>query len=396
MIGISKLYCGGVHASDALRYGRMSSKLPSHLLQFSEDKKPVIVWNMTRTCNLNCVHCYSQSKNLQYNNELTLEQGKAFIDDISAFGSPVMLFSGGEPLMHPHFLDLCFYAKSKGMRAVISTNGTLITKELAHELKKVGLSYVGISLDGLESVHDRFRGKKGAFREAIDGINYAKEAGIKVGLRFTINKRNAQEIPGIFKLLEEENIPRVCFYHLVYAGRGTKLMEEDLSHEETRQTVDAILELTKEVYSRDNQKEVLTVDNHADGPYIYLKLLKEGKTEEAANVMSLLKMNGGNSSGVGIGCVSWDGEVYADQFWRHYSFGNVKERNFSEIWTDTSNPLMKQLKNKKEYVKGKCKDCKWLDICNGNFRVRSEAKEDDLWAPDPACYLTDEEIYDAK
>ena len=396
MIGISKLYCGGVHASDALRYGRMSSKLPSHLLQFSEDKKPVIVWNMTRTCNLNCVHCYSQSKNLQYNNELTLAEGKAFIDDISAFGSPVMLFSGGEPLMHPHFLDLCFYAKSKGMRAVISTNGTLITKELAKELKKVGLSYVGISLDGLESVHDRFRGKKGAFREAIEGINYAKEAGIKVGLRFTINKRNAQEIPGIFKLLEEENIPRVCFYHLVYAGRGTKLMEEDLSHEETRQTVDAILELTKEVYSRDNQKEVLTVDNHADGPYIYLKLLKEEKEEEAANVMSLLKMNGGNSSGVGIGCVSWDGEVYADQFWRHYSFGNVKERKFSEIWTDASNPLMKQLKNKKEYVKGKCKDCKWLDICNGNFRVRSEAKEDDLWAPDPACYLTDEEIYDAK
>jgi MoaA/NifB/PqqE/SkfB family radical SAM enzyme len=320
MIGISKLYCGGVHASDALRYGRMSSKLPSHLLQFSEDKKPVIVWNMTKTCNLNCIHCYSQSKNLQYNNELTLEEGKAFIDDISAFGSPVMLSSGGETLMQPHFLDLCLYAKSKGMRAVISTNGTLITKELARELKKVGLSYVGISLDGLESVHDRFRGKKGAFKEAINGINYAKEAGIKVGLRFTINKRNAQEIPGIFKLLEEENIPRVCFYHLVYAGRGTKLMEEDLSHEETRQTVDAILELTKEIYSRDNQKEVLTVDNHADGPYIYLKLLKEGKKEEAANVMSLLKMNGGNSSGVGIGCVSWDGEVYADQFWRHYSF----------------------------------------------------------------------------
>ncbi len=396
MIGISKLYCGGVHASDALRYGRMSSKLPSHLLQFSEDKKPVIVWNMTRTCNLNCIHCYSQSKNLQYNNELTLEEGKAFIDDISAFGSPVMLFSGGEPLMHPHFLDLCFYAKSKGMRAVISTNGTLITKELASELKKVGLSYVGISLDGLEAVHDRFRGKKGAFGEALEGINHAKEAGIKVGLRFTVNKRNAQEIPGIFKLLEEENIPRVCFYHLVYAGRGTKLIDEDLSLEETRQTVDTILELTKEIYSRDNQKEVLTVDNHADGPYIYLKLLKEGKREEAENVMSLLKMNGGNSSGVGIGCVSWDGEVYADQFWRHYSFGNIKERKFSEIWTDTSNQLMNQLKNKKAYVKGRCESCKWLDICNGNFRVRSEAKEGDLWAPDPACYLTDEEIYNGK
>ena len=393
MIGISKLYCGGVHASDALRYGRMSQNLPSHLLQFSEDKKPVIVWNMTKTCNLNCIHCYSQSKNLQYNNELTLEEGKAFIDDVSSFGSPVMLFSGGEPLMHPHFLDLAFYAKSKGMRAVISTNGTLITRELAQELKQVGLSYVGISLDGLSEVHDKFRGKKGAFTEAINGINYAKEAGIKVGLRFTINKRNAQEIPGIFKLLEEENIPRVCFYHLVYAGRGTKLMEEDLTHEEARQTVDTILELTKEIYLKDNAKEVLTVDNHADGPYIYLKLLKEGQTELAGNVMELLKMNGGNSSGVGIGSVSWDGEVYADQFWRHYSFGNVKERKFSEIWLDTaSNFLMKQLKNKKEYVKGRCAKCKWLDVCNGNFRVRSEAASGDLWSPDPACYLTDEEI----
>ncbi|HEC25267.1 MAG TPA: 12,18-didecarboxysiroheme deacetylase [bacterium] len=396
MIGISKLYCGGVHASDALRYGRMSNKLPSHLLQFSKDKKPVIVWNMIRTCNLNCIHCYSQSKNVKYNDELTLEEGRAFIDDASSFGSPVMLFSGGEPLMHPHFLDLCFYAKSKGMRAVISTNGTLITKELAAELKKVGLSYVGISLDGLETVHDKFRGKKGAFRDAISGINNAREAGIKVGLRFTINKRNAQEIPGIFRLLEEENIPRACFYHLVYAGRGTKLMDEDLSSEETRRTVDTILELTKEIYSRDNRKEILTVDNHADGPYIYLKLLREGKKEEAENVMSLLKMNGGNSSGVGIGCVSWDGEVYADQFWRYYSFGNVKERKFSDIWTDTSNPLMKQLKDKKAYVKGKCRNCKWLDVCNGNFRVRSEAKEGDLWSPDPACYLTDEEIYDAK
>lgn len=392
MIGISKLYCGGVHASDALRYGRTSSRLPSHLLQFSKDKKPVIVWNMIKTCNLNCIHCYSQSKNVQYDNELTLEEGKAFIDDISAFGAPVMLFSGGEPLMHPHFLDLCFYAKSKGMRAVISTNGTLITRELAIELKKVGLSYVGISLDGLETVHDKFRGKKGAFREAMEGINYARDAGIKVGLRFTINKRNAQEIPGIFKLLEEENIPRVCFYHLVYAGRGTKLISEDLSLEETRQTVDTILELTKEIYARDNAKEVLTVDNHADGPYIYLKLLKEGKKEEAENVMSLLKMNGGNSSGVGIGCVSWDGEVYADQFWRHHSFGNVKEKKFSKIWTDTSEPLMKQLKNKKAYVKGRCLDCRWLDVCNGNFRVRSEAKDGDLWSPDPACYLTDEEI----
>jgi radical SAM protein with 4Fe4S-binding SPASM domain len=136
---------------------------------------------------------------------------------------------------------------------------------------------------------------------------------------------------------------------------------------------------------------VLTVDNHADGPYIYLRLLKEDP-QRAQEVLELLKWNEGNNSGRGIGCVSWDGQVHADQFWRHYSFGNVKERPFSEIWMDTSNPLMAKLKEKKKHVTGRCAECRWLDICGGNFRVRAEAVSGDVWAPDPACYLTDEEI----
>jgi len=391
MIGISKLYCGTVEPSDALRYGRMSSKLPSHLLQFSKDKRPVVVWNVTQRCNLKCVHCYAHAKNIAFDNELSLSEGKILIDDLAAFGVPVMLFSGGEPLIRKDLTELAAHAVKKGMRAVISTNGTLITPQIAQTLKDIGLSYVGISLDGMEEIHDRFRGVKGAFRLALKGIENCKKADIKVGLRFTINTSNAGQIPEIFKLLEEMDIPRVCFYHLVYSGRGSELVKEDLSHEESRKTVDLIMDLTKQLHDKNNSKEVLTVDNHADGPYVYLRLLKENP-ERARDVLELLEMNEGNSSGIGIGCISWDGEVYADQFWRHYSFGNVRNRPFSKIWTDTSDPLMKKLKEKKRHAKGRCATCRWLDICAGNFRVRSEAVTGDVWAPDPACYLTDEEI----
>ncbi len=391
MIGISKLYCGTVEPSDALRYGRMSSKLPSHLLQFSRDKRPVIVWNITRRCNLKCIHCYAHAKNISLDSELSTQQGKNLLDDLAAFGVPVILFSGGEPLTRKDLPELAAYAVKKGMRAVISTNGTLITPQKAQTLKKIGLSYVGISLDGMEEINDRFRGVKGAFRSALEGIENCKKAGIKVGLRFTINKSNVDEIPKIFQLLEERDIPRACFYHLVYSGRGTNLVNEDLPHQESRKAVDLIMDLTKKLHDKGHSKEVLTVDNHADGPYLYLRLLRENP-ERAREVLELLQMNEGNSSGIGIGCISWDGQVHADQFWRHYSFGNVKDRPFSEIWTDTSDPLMKKLKEKKKHAKGRCATCKWLDICAGNFRVRSEAVTGDIWAPDPACYLTDEEI----
>lgn len=391
MIGISKLYCGTVEPSDALRYGRHSGKLPSHLLQFSADKKPVVVWNVTRRCNLKCVHCYAQADSVGAPDELSTAEGKKLIDDLSRFGSPVLLFSGGEPFMRPDLSELAAYAVEKGMRAVVSTNGTLISKDMAKVLKKIGLSYVGISLDGMEEVNDHFRGVKGAFAGAMRGIRNCREAGIKVGLRFTINKLNVAEIPAIFDLLEQEEVPRICFYHLVYAGRGSKLVEEDLAHEETRRVVDIIIDRTADLHRRGKPKEVLTVDNHADGPYVYLRMVKEN-SPRAAEVLELLKMNEGNNSGRGIGCISWDGSVHADQFWRYYSFGNVRQRPFSEIWTDLSNPLMAALKNKKAHVQGRCAQCKWLDICAGNFRVRAEAVTGDIWAPDPACYLTDKEI----
>lgn len=391
MIGISKLYCGTVEPSDAIRYGRKSRQLPSHLLQFSADKKPVVVWNSTRRCNLKCVHCYSHSKDIDYTGEMNTEEAKRFIDGLAEFGTPVLLFSGGEPLLRKDLFELISYTRGKGIRAVISTNGTRITEDTAKKLGEAGLSYVGVSIDGLKTIHDKFRGVDGSFEQALRGIRSCRKAGVKVGLRFTINKVNVDDIPGVFSLLETEEIPRICFYHLVYTGRAAEIVEDDLDHKRSRETVDLIINETDLLHKKGFPAEVLTVDNHCDGVHLYLRMLRE-KSPRAAQVLELLQMNGGNSSGVGISSVSWDGSVYPDQFWRHYSVGNVRERPFGDIWTDPKEPLLVGLRDRKKLLQGKCARCVWQDICNGNFRVRAEAIHHDVWAEDPACYLTEEEI----
>jgi 12,18-didecarboxysiroheme deacetylase len=391
MIGISKLYLNKVEVSDPLRYGRHSSKLPSHLLQFSKDKKPVVVWNVTSRCNLTCTHCYA-SVGQNTGHELSTPQALAVIDDLAAFGCPVLLFSGGEPFVRPDILTLARYATQKGLRVVFSTNGTLIDEKLAAEIKSIGVSYVGISMDGMEEIHDQFRNRKGAFQLALAGIRHCREAGVKVGLRVTMTQDNVKDIPAIFDLMEAERVPRLCLYHLVYCGRGAELAALDLPPDVRRATLDLIIDRTKQLHDKGFPVEVLTVDNHCDGPYLYLRMLRE-KNPLAEDVMTLLKMNAGNSTGLGIACISWDGTVFPDQFWRTKPVGNVLEKPFSEIWGNPPpDSLLYNLRRKKELVTGRCVTCRFLDICGGNFRARAEAATGDLWGVDPACYLTDEEI----
>jgi radical SAM protein with 4Fe4S-binding SPASM domain len=313
------------------------------------------------------------------------------LDDLAAFGVPVFLFSGGEPLLRDDLYELGAYAVGRGLRTVISTNGTLIDRGAAARIKEAGFSYVGISLDGIGGTNDRFRGQAGAFDAALRGIQACTEVGVRTGLRLTLNRHNYEDLNSIFDLLEEEQIRRACFYHLVYAGRGARIQSDDLSLAESRDAVDLIFDRTEDFSRRGVEIEILTVDNHTDGPYL-LRRLQAQQPERAEEVLQLLRWNGGNSTGIGIGAVDHLGHVHADQFWQHYNFGSVRERPFSQIWTDTSDPLMAGLKNRKPLLKGRCAKCHYLDICNGNFRVRAEAVYDDVWAPDPACYLSDEEI----
>jgi radical SAM protein with 4Fe4S-binding SPASM domain len=272
---------------------------------------------------------------------------------------------------------------------------------MAQTIKKVGFTYVGISLDGIGAINDNFRGVEGAFDRAVAGIRHCKAVGQRVGLRMTLTDHNIDQLPAIFDFVEAEGIDRICFYHLVYAGRGGKIRSNDLALEKTRWAVDYICNRTKQLVESGKDIEVLTVDNHTDGPYVLLKLQREQEQgcqhacpEHAEQVEELLRRNGGalSSSGVGIGNIDFVGNVHPDQFWMHYTLGNVRKRPFSEIWQDESNPLLAGLRNRAEKVHGRCRTCKFWDMCGGALRVRADLTYGDPWAPDPACYLTDEEI----
>ncbi len=391
MLAVSRLLNGTVTPSDALRYGRRTDSGPAHLLHYSKDKKPVVVWNASRRCNLSCMHCYSDSHDRDYPGELTTDEGRRLLDELSAFGIPTVIFSGGEPLLRPDVFELAAHAKGLGLRCVLSTNGTLISSQVARKIKEAGFSYVGISLDGIGPVHDKIRGKKGAYQEALAGLRRCRDEGVRVGLRFTVHRKNVDQLPAIFDLLETEDIPRCCIYHLAYAGRGDRMRAYDLTPQETRAAMDIVFDRARDFHERGQEKEILTVDNHTDGVYLYLRLQQE-QPHRAEEVHQMLAWNGGNQSGIAIAAVGPQGDVFADQFSGHYAFGNVRQRPFSAIWTDADEPRMAVLKDRKAALKGRCRSCRYLHICNGNLRVRAERYFDDFLAPDPACYLTDEEI----
>ena len=391
MLSVTRLLNGTATPADALRYGRLTGKVPSHLLHFSADKKPVVVWNVTQRCNLFCMHCYASSRNREYTGELTTDEGLRLLDDLAQFGAPTLLFSGGEPTTRLDLFELVSHASASGLRCVLSTNGTLITAEAADKIAESGFTYVGVSLDGIGEVHDRIRGKRGAFKEALRGLRLCRDRGVRVGLRFTVHRKNMDQLPDIFDLLETEGIDRCCVYHLAYAGRGDKIRSFDLTPAETRGSVEYIFDRVQDYERRGIVKEILTVDNHADNVLLY-KRVRRDAPERAGDVYQMLEWNGGNQSGIAIACVDPKGNVHADQFSWNYTLGNVRERPFSEIWADATEPRMAILKDRKAYLKGRCAGCKWLGVCNGNLRVRAERYFNDFLAPDPACYLTDEEI----
>ncbi|WP_346355709.1 putative heme d1 biosynthesis radical SAM protein NirJ1 [Azotosporobacter soli] len=385
MIGVSKLLCDTNNFGDSLRYAK-----GSHGQQHGAvaGMGPVVAWNVTRTCNLKCVHCYADSDAQKYDGELTTAEALRFIDDCAAFKVPVLLLSGGEPLIRPDIFQLVEYANQRGIRTTFSTNGTLIDAALAQKIKSLNVGYVGISLDGLGEANDKFRGKSGAFEQALRGIRHCLAVDQRVGLRFTINRYNFHDLENVFQLIETEKIPRVCFYHLVYSGRAAEMMQHDVTHQESRQAMDLIIAKAKQL---GDKCEILTVDNHADIVYLYMKY-REKNPVLAERIWELMNRNGGNRSGIAFANVDPLGNVHSDQFTQNHTFGNVRERAFGEIWTDMSNPILAGLKDRKPLLKGRCAACKWLGVCNGNFRARAEAATGDFWESDPACYLTDEEI----
>jgi Fe-coproporphyrin III synthase len=398
MIDISVLYGGLETPSTPHRYGRAITQIdpPAHqcmaVARSAASRRPIVVWNLTRTCNLKCVHCYTDSAAAKYPGELMTQQCKRVLDDLADFRVPAVLFSGGEPLVREDLFELAAYARQRGLHVVLSTNGTLIHADSAKRLKELEFAYIGISLDSaIPAVHDEFRGVKGAFDRTIRGFRHCVDVGQKVGLRLTLTRHTAHELGRIFDFLEQEGINRACFYHLCPSGRGVSL--HALTHQQSRDAMDTIFTRSAAMIARGERFEILTVDNHCDGPYLYLRMLRENHPR-AQQVLEMLRWNGGGrfSSSVGIGNIDFHGNVHADQFSMFRSFGNVKERRFSDIWQDVSNPIMAGLKERLPLLKGRCADCKFKEVCGGAMRARAEAVTGDAWASDPACYLTDAEI----
>ncbi|MCQ2388122.1 MAG: radical SAM protein [Kiritimatiellae bacterium] len=380
MTSVSKLLFGNDEPNDRLRYAE------------GVHGRPVVVWNVTAACNLRCAHCYAAvDAAAGAPKELSTEEAFRVVDDLAAFKAPVLLFSGGEPFLRQDVFALAERAKNAGLRVTFSTNGTLIDDAKADRLAALGVGYVGVSVDGTEQVHDAFRRRPGAYRASLAAIRRLLARGVKVGLRVTLTRHNVACIPALFELLRAEGVPRICLYHLVYTGRGAEIAASDLSAAERRAALDAVVAETRKCFDAGKPVEVLTVDNHCDGPYLYERACAEGPgfaRRSPESMLALLKLNGGNASGSGIASISWDGTVFPDQFWRNRPVGNVRAKPFSEIWGDPPpGSLLAQLRERRPLLPEKCRACKWLSACNGNFRARGEAVAGDAWGMDPACYL---------
>jgi heme d1 biosynthesis radical SAM protein NirJ len=364
---------------------------PTPLLPKRAPAGPVVIWNLVRRCNLTCKHCYSISADKDFPGELATSEVYTVMDDLKRFGVPVLILSGGEPLLRHDIFDVAHHAKAMKFYVGLSTNGTLIDDNNIGAIDDVGFDYVGISLDGIGATHDRFRRGVGSFDAALHGIRQCKSRGIKVGVRFTLTQDNANELPQLLTLLDDEGIDKFYLSHLNYAGRGNKNRRDDAVHRTTRRAMDQLFDACLQHLQQGTTKEFVTGNNDADGVYL-LQWAQQRFPQHVDHLRGKLVQWGGNASGVNVANIDNIGNVHPDTMWWNYTLGNVRERPFSEIWQDISDPVMAGLKQRPRSVTGRCGSCAYLNICNGNTRVRAWQLSGDPWAEDPACYLDDKEI----
>ena len=352
---------------------------------------PVVIWNLIRRCNLTCKHCYSISADTNFPGELDTQAVFTVMDELKRSRVPVLILSGGEPLLRPDIFEISRRSKDMGFYTALSSNGTLITRDNIDRIAQIDYDYVGVSLDGIEGTHDRFRRKDGAFQESLAGIRLCRDLGLKVGVRFTMTQDNAADLPALLQLVADEGIDRFYFSHLNYAGRGNKNRKDDAQHQLTRWAMDLLFETCLDDLKTGRVREFTTGNNDADGVYFYQWVARRFP-DKAEHIRAKLVQWGGNASGVNVANIDNLGNVHPDTMWWHHTIGNVRKRPFSEIWSDTSDPLMAGLKARPRQVKGRCGACAHFDICGGNTRVRAQQTSGDPWEEDPACYLDDAEI----
>jgi Fe-coproporphyrin III synthase len=352
---------------------------------------PVVIWNLIRRCNLTCKHCYALSADHDYPDELTTAEINAVMDDLKAFHVPVLILSGGEPLLRSDLFEIAARAKAMRFYVGLSSNGTLIDEPMADRVAAAAFDYVGISLDGIGAVHDRFRRKVGAFDASLAAVRHLQAREVKVGLRYTMTAMNADELPALLQLMRDEGAQKFYFSHLNYAGRGNIHRSKDAHFAATRAALDLLFDTAWRDACDGSEREYVTGNNDADGVYL-LQWVQRRFPRWADDLRVHLEAWGGNASGVAVANIDNLGIVHPDTMWWHHRLGSVRERRFGEIWMDTSDPLMAGLKRRPRSVGGRCGACAHFAICGGNTRVRAQQTTGDAWAQDPGCYLDDDEI----
>ncbi len=364
---------------------------PTALKPTRKPSAPVVIWNLIRRCNLTCKHCYTTSADIDFPGELTTPEIYKVMDELKAFKVPVLILSGGEPLLHPDIFDISRRAKALGFYVALSSNGTLITQDNIARIAEINYQYVGVSLDGIGDTHDKFRQKQGSFTDSLRGIGLCRDHGIKAGIRFTLTQDNVDDFPAMLKLMDDEDIDKFYLSHLNYGGRGNKNRKDDAGFIMTRDVMDQLFEQCLQWEQQGIDREIVTGNNDADAVY-FLHWVKKNYPERAEHLHAKLQQWGGNASGVNVANIDNLGNVHPDTFWWHYNLGNVKQRAFSDIWQDTTDPLMAGLKQIPRPLQGRCATCDYQHICNGNTRVRAQQVFDNPWAEDPGCYLDQDEI----
>lgn len=353
--------------------------------------KPVVIWNLTRRCNLKCRHCYTVSADVDFPGELPTEKVFEVLDDIGEMRVPGLILSGGEPLSRKDFFEIAEHARGKSRMLALSTNGTRIFGEAADRVAEIGFHYVGISIDGIGETNDWFRGVDGAFSEALRGVRECKARGIKVGLRFTLTEGNYQSLPDILQLCEDEGVDKFYLSHLVYAGRGDKNRGEDAEHDRSRHAMELLIDRAWAAENNGAPLDIVTGNNDADAGYFLRWVARNFAPDRVVHMREHLAAWGGNSSGLGVANIDFLGNVHPDTYWSDYTVGNVKTTPFSEIWAG-DDPMLATLRTRPRPLKGRCGECQLKDVCGGNTRIRALQLTGDPWAEDPACYLTGEEI----
>jgi AdoMet-dependent heme synthase len=342
----------------------------------------LVAWEITRNCNLECVHCRAAATKGPYTGELDTKAGFKLLDQMAELGEPIVILTGGEPLLRQDIFEIAEYGTKKNLRMVMAPNGTLITDKIAKKLIDAGIKRISISLDGAsKEIHDKFRGVKGAFDSALGGIQHAKNAGIEFQINTTITKANLDQIPAIQQLAIDLGAVAHHIFLLVPTGRGKYIINQEITSIEYEETLNWFYD----------QKDKTPLQLKATCAPHYYRILRQRAKKEGKAVTfqthGLDAVTRGCLGGTGFCFISHRGIVQPCGF-LDITCGDVTRESFVEIWKNSK--IFKELRNFDE-LKGKCGVCEYKKVCGG-CRARAYEATGDYLAEEPLCSYSPQKL----